>query len=164
MRRRRQARFFSGPAAARRSLISCRADRRLRMEPPSLAAWRHYDRRWDGEEATTRIRRIFVRRQIDRSSEGEHLVALSTSGNSPNVILGGSGGAFAALLVAFHGGGWGKPPARLSFCLNVPSQDAAATTNANHLRPHACSLIEVWLRVVRPANDRCTSRTVASQK
>ncbi len=72
------------------------------------------------------------------------LVALSTSGNSPNVLRGiVAGRAKRAYLVAFTGETGGALANKVDLLLNVPSRDPQRTQEAHITIGHiACSLIE----------------------
>ena len=72
------------------------------------------------------------------------LVALSTSGNSPNILRGVEAGrARGAYLVAFSGETGGGLADRVDLLLNVPSPDPQRIQEAHITLGHiACSLIE----------------------
>src|SRR6267378_3223415 len=72
------------------------------------------------------------------------LVALSTSGNSPNVIRGVEAGRVrGAYLVAFTGDTGGQLASKVDLLLNVPSNDAQRIQESHITIGHiACSLIE----------------------
>jgi D-sedoheptulose 7-phosphate isomerase len=72
------------------------------------------------------------------------LVALSTSGNSPNILRGVEAGrARGAYLVAFSGETGGGLARRVDLLLNVPSPDPQRIQEAHITIGHiACSLIE----------------------
>ena len=72
------------------------------------------------------------------------LVALSTSGNSPNVIRGVEAGrARSAFLVGFTGETGGALAQKVDLLLNVPSRDPQRIQEAHITIGHiACSLIE----------------------
>jgi D-sedoheptulose 7-phosphate isomerase len=72
------------------------------------------------------------------------LVALSTSGNSPNVVRGVvAGRAKHAYLVALTGESGGQLANKVDLLLNVPSRDAQRIQEAHITIGHiACSLIE----------------------
>src|SRR6266851_2162376 len=72
------------------------------------------------------------------------LVALSTSGNSANVIRGVEAGrARGAYLVAFTGETGGQLAGKVDLLLNVPSKDAQRIQECHITIGHiACSLIE----------------------
>jgi D-sedoheptulose 7-phosphate isomerase len=69
--------------------------------------------------------RIFSRQIESLVASNDILVALSTSGNSPNVIRGVEAGRIrGAYLVAFTGETGGQLASKVDLLLNVPSQDA----------------------------------------
>src|SRR5246500_421304 len=68
--------------------------------------------------------RIFSRQIESLVAKSDILVALSTSGNSPNVLRGiEAGRARGAYLVAFTGETGGHLASKVDLLLNVPSQD-----------------------------------------
>src|SRR5216684_4412807 len=77
-------------------------------------------------------------------AKNDVLVALSTSGNSPNVIRGVEAGrGRGAYLVAFTGDTGGQLASRVDLLLNVPSRDAQRIQESHITIGHiACSLIE----------------------
>jgi D-sedoheptulose 7-phosphate isomerase len=88
--------------------------------------------------------RIFSRQIESLVSNGDVLVALSTSGTSPNIIRGvDAGRARGAYLVAFTGETGGALAGKVDLLLNVPSQDAQRIQECHITIGHiACSLIE----------------------
>jgi D-sedoheptulose 7-phosphate isomerase len=88
--------------------------------------------------------RIFSRQIESLVSNGDVLVALSTSGTSPNIIRGVEAGrARGAYLVAFTGETGGTLADKVNLLLNVPSQDAQRIQECHITIGHiACSLIE----------------------
>src|SRR5467141_4805068 len=88
--------------------------------------------------------RIFSRQIESLVAANDILVALSTSGNSPNVIRGlEAGRARGAYLVAFTGETGGHLASNVDLLLNVPSQDAQRIQECHISIGHiACSLIE----------------------
>jgi D-sedoheptulose 7-phosphate isomerase len=88
--------------------------------------------------------RIFSRQIESLVTGNDVLVALSTSGNSPNVIRGVEAGrARGAYLVAFTGETGGQVAGKVDLLLNVPSQDAQRIQECHITIGHiACSLIE----------------------
>jgi D-sedoheptulose 7-phosphate isomerase len=88
--------------------------------------------------------RIFSRQIESLVAGNDVLVALSTSGNSPNVIRGVEAGrARRAYLVAFTGETGGQVARKVDLLLNVPSQDAQRIQECHITIGHiACSLIE----------------------
>jgi D-sedoheptulose 7-phosphate isomerase len=88
--------------------------------------------------------RIFSRQIESLVAKHDALVALSTSGASPNIIRGlEAGRARGAFLVGFTGETGGQLASRVDLLLNVPSQDAQRIQEAHITIGHiACSLIE----------------------
>ena len=88
--------------------------------------------------------RIFSRQIESLVARNDILVALSTSGNSPNVIRGVEAGrACGAYLVAFTGDTGGQLANKVDLLLNVPSNDAQRIQECHITIGHiACSLIE----------------------
>ena len=87
---------------------------------------------------------IFSRQIESLVSKHDMLVALSTSGSSPNVIRGVEAGrARGAYLVAFTGETGGQLGGKVDLLLNVPSNDAQRIQECHITIGHiACSLIE----------------------
>jgi D-sedoheptulose 7-phosphate isomerase len=87
---------------------------------------------------------IFSRQIESLVSKHDILVALTTSGNSPNVIRGVEAGrARGAYLVAFTGETGGQLRGKVDLLLNVPSNDAQRIQECHITIGHiACSLIE----------------------
>jgi D-sedoheptulose 7-phosphate isomerase len=84
-------------------------------------------------------------RQIESLVErGDILVAISTSGNSPNVVRGIEAGALrGAFRVALTGETGGALADKVDLLLNVPSRDAQRIQESHVTIGHiACSLIE----------------------
>jgi D-sedoheptulose 7-phosphate isomerase len=88
--------------------------------------------------------RIFSRQIESLVAKHDVLVALSTSGNSPNVIRGVEAGrARGAFLAAFTGETGGALAGKVDLLLNVPSKDAQRIQECHITVGHiACSLIE----------------------
>jgi len=88
--------------------------------------------------------RIFSRQIESMVSAEDVLVALSTSGTSPNIVRGiDAGRARGAFLVAFTGETGGALTEKVDLLLNVPSQDPQRIQEAHITIGHiACSLIE----------------------
>ena len=87
---------------------------------------------------------IFSRQIESLASAGDVLVALSTSGNSPNVINGVEAGkAKRAFIVALTGETGGKLAGKVDLLLNVPSRNAQRIQEAHITIGHiVCALIE----------------------
>ena len=87
---------------------------------------------------------IFSRQIESLIAAQDVLVALSTSGNSPNVVRGVEAGrARGAFLVGFTGETGGTLAHKVDLLLNVPSRDPQRIQEAHITIGHiACSLIE----------------------
>jgi D-sedoheptulose 7-phosphate isomerase len=88
--------------------------------------------------------RIFSRQIESLVAPQDILVALSTSGASPNIVRGVEAGrARGAYLVAFTGETGGALAGSVDLLLNVPSQDPQRIQEAHITMGHiACALIE----------------------
>ncbi len=88
--------------------------------------------------------RIFSRQIESLVSSADVLVALSTSGNSPNIVRGVEAGRErGAYLAAMTGETGGALAGKVDLLLNVPSADAQRIQEAHITIGHiACSLIE----------------------
>jgi D-sedoheptulose 7-phosphate isomerase len=88
--------------------------------------------------------RIFSRQIESLVAPQDILVALSTSGESPNIVKGVEAGrARGAYLVAFTGETGGALAKKVDLLLNVPSQDPQRIQEAHITIGHiACALIE----------------------
>jgi D-sedoheptulose 7-phosphate isomerase len=88
--------------------------------------------------------RIFARQIESLVSAQDVLVALSTSGDSPNILRGiEAGRARRAFLVALTGETGGAVASKVDLLLNVPSRDPQRIQEAHITVGHiACSLIE----------------------
>jgi D-sedoheptulose 7-phosphate isomerase len=87
---------------------------------------------------------IFSRQIESILAPQDILIALSTSGNSPNILRGVEAGrARGAYLVAFTGETGGNLAGKVDLLLNVPSRDPQRIQEAHITIGHiACSLIE----------------------
>ena len=92
--------------------------------------------------------RIFSRQIESLVTRQDVLVALSTSGNSPNVVQGvAAGRQRGAFLVALTGNSGGALAGKVDLLLNVPSSDAQRIQEAHITVGHiASSLIEASLK------------------
>jgi D-sedoheptulose 7-phosphate isomerase len=88
--------------------------------------------------------RIFSRQIESLLASQDILVALSTSGESPNIVKGVEAGrARGAYLVAFTGETGGALAKKVDLLLNVPSQDPQRIQEAHITIGHiSCALIE----------------------
>jgi D-sedoheptulose 7-phosphate isomerase len=138
--------FGNGGSAADALHLAAELVVRLRAERPGLAAL----------ALTTNpsvltaagndygFERIYSRQIEALVAKHDVLVALSTSGNSPNVIQGVEAGrARGAFLAAFTGETGGALAGKVDLLLNVPSKDAQRIQECHITIGHiACSLIE----------------------
>ena len=90
---------------------------------------------------------IFGRQIESLVTANDVLVALSTSGNSPNILRGAEAGRGKnAFLVGFTGETGGALASKIDLLLNVPSQDPQRIQESHITIGHiACSLIEQLL-------------------
>jgi D-sedoheptulose 7-phosphate isomerase len=90
---------------------------------------------------------IFSRQIESLVAKGDILVALSTSGDSPNLLKGiEAGRQRGALLVAITGETGGKLATKVDLLLNVPSRDPQRIQEAHITIGHiACGLIEQFV-------------------
>jgi D-sedoheptulose 7-phosphate isomerase len=88
--------------------------------------------------------RIFSRQIESLVTAKDILVALSTSGNSPNILRGAEAGrACGAFVVAFTGETGGALVGKVDLLLNVPSRDPQRIQESHITIGHiVCSLIE----------------------
>ena len=87
---------------------------------------------------------IFSRQIESLVSAGDVLVAISTSGKSPNILRGAEAGrARRALVVGMTGESGGELAPRVDLLINVPSQDAQRVQESHITIGHiVCGLIE----------------------
>ena len=87
---------------------------------------------------------IFARQIESLAAEGDVLVALSTSGNSPNVLRGAeTGRARRAFVVGMTGETGGKLAGNVDLLIDVPSRNAQRIQEAHITIGHiVCGLIE----------------------
>jgi D-sedoheptulose 7-phosphate isomerase len=100
---------------------------------------------------------VFERQIESLVAPGDVLVALSTSGNSPNILRGVQAGAKRrAFLVALTGETGGALARKVDLLINVPSRDPQRIQEAHITIGHiVCSLIEaLCFRARRPAASR----------
>src|SRR5437667_5502462 len=138
--------FGNGGSAADALHLAAELVVRLRKERPGLAAL----------ALTTNpsvltaagndygFERIFSRQIESLVTKQDILVALSTSGNSPNVVRGAEAGrARGAFLVAFTGETGGQLASKVDLLFTVTSNDAQRIQESHITIGHiACSLIE----------------------
>jgi len=142
--------FGNGGSAADALHLAAELVVRLRMERPGLAALALTANPSVLTAAGNDygFERIFSRQIESLVASNDILVALSTSGNSPNVIRGlEAGRARGAYLVAFTGETGGHLASNVDLLLNVPSQDAQRIQECHITIGHiACGLIEQLAR------------------
>jgi len=87
---------------------------------------------------------IFARQIESLAAEGDVVVALSTSGNSPNVLRGADAGqARRAFVVGMTGETGGKLAGKVDLLIDVPSRNAQRIQEAHITVGHiVCGLIE----------------------
>jgi D-sedoheptulose 7-phosphate isomerase len=138
--------FGNGGSAADALHLAAELLVRLRMERPGLAALALTANPSVLTAAGNDygFERIFSRQIESLVASNDILVALSTSGNSPNVIRGVEAGRIrGAYLVAFTGETGGQLASKVDLLLNVPSQDAQRIQECHIAIGHiACGLIE----------------------
>jgi len=142
--------FGNGGSAADALHLAAELVVRLRMERPGLAALALTANPSVLTAAGNDygFERIFSRQIESLVASNDILVALSTSGNSPNVIRGlEAGRARGAYLVAFTGETGGHLASKVDLLLNVPSADAQRIQECHITIGHiACGLIEQLAR------------------
>ena len=138
--------FGNGGSAADAQHLAAELTVRLQGERPSLAA---LALTVNSSVLTAAgndfgFERIFERQVESLVAPGDVLVALSTSGNSPNVVRAVDAGArLGAFRVAFTGETGGELASRVDLLLNVPSANPQRIQEAHITIGHiACSLIE----------------------
>jgi D-sedoheptulose 7-phosphate isomerase len=138
--------FGNGGSAADALHLAGELVVRLRMERPGLAALALTANPSVLTAAGNDygFERIFSRQIESLVASNDILVALSTSGNSPNIIRGLEAGRIrGAYLVAFTGEMGGQLAGKVDLLLNVPSQDAQRIQECHITIGHiACGLIE----------------------
>jgi D-sedoheptulose 7-phosphate isomerase len=90
---------------------------------------------------------IFSRQVEALGREGDALLALSTSGTSPNVMRAlEKGNALSMLTVGFSGGSGGQMAPLCDICINIESGSTPRIQEAHHLALHIiCELMEIKL-------------------
>jgi len=152
----RKAIFFgNGGSAADAQHLACELTVKLHAQRPSLAALALTTNSSVLTAAGNDFgfEQIFSRQVESLVSPGDILVALSTSGVSPNIIRAlDAPAARAAYRVAFTGETGGDLLSRVDLLINVPSRNAQHIQEAHITIGHiACALIE-QMRVGRAAH------------
>src|SRR4029077_10785476 len=138
--------FGNGGSAADAQHLAAELVVRLQTERPGLAALALTTNTSVLTAAANDygFERIFSRQIESLVTRQDVLVALSTSGNSPNVVQGvAAGRQRGAFLVALTGNSGGALAGKVDLLLNVPSSDAQRIQEAHITIGHiSCSLIE----------------------
>jgi D-sedoheptulose 7-phosphate isomerase len=138
--------FGNGGSAADAQHLAAELVVRLRSERPGLAAIALTTNPSVLTAASNDFgfERVFERQVESLVTPGDVLVALSTSGNSPNVVRGVEAGALrGAFRVALTGETGGELACRVDLLVNVPSRDSQRIQEAHITIGHiVCSLIE----------------------
>lgn len=138
--------FGNGGSAADAQHLAAELVVRLRRDRPGLAALALTTNASALTAAANDygFEQIFARQIESLVAAGDVLVALSTSGESPNMLRGVEAGrARGAFLVALTGETGGALAARVDLLLNVPSRDPQRIQEAHITIGHiACALIE----------------------
>jgi D-sedoheptulose 7-phosphate isomerase len=142
--------FGNGGSAADALHLAAELVVRLRMERPGLAALALTSNPSVLTAAGNDygFERIFSRQIESLVARQDILVALTTSGNSPNVVRGVQAGRIrGAYIVAFTGETGGQLASKVDLLLNVPSQDAQRIQECHITIGHiACGLMEQLAR------------------
>lgn len=138
--------FGNGGSAADAQHLACELVVRLRDDRPSMASLALTT---DTSILTAAgndlgFERIFERQIESLVAPGDILVALSTSGNSPNVLRGAeAGGRRGAFRVGMTGKTGGELARHVDLLLNVPSTDSQRIQESHITIGHiVCGLIE----------------------
>lgn len=138
--------FGNGGSAADAQHLAAELTVRLRADRPSLAALALTVNSSVLTAAANDFGfdRIFERQIESLAAPGDVLVALSTSGNSPNIVRGLEAGLRRGVFcVAFSGETGGELARRADLLLNVPSSDPQRIQEAHITIGHiVCALIE----------------------
>jgi D-sedoheptulose 7-phosphate isomerase len=142
--------FGNGGSAADAQHLAAEMTVRLREERPGLAALALTTNTSVLTAAGNDygFENIFSRQIESLVAEGDVLVALSTSGSSPNVVRGAEAGrARGATIVALTGETGGQLAALAGLLINVPSRDPQRIQEAHITIGHiVCSLVEQKIR------------------
>jgi len=97
--------------------------------------------------------RIFERQILGLGCPGDVLIAISTSGRSPNILRAISAGREKSLaIVGFTGRTGGEMAARCDLCLLAPSESTQLIQQIHITAGHIiCGLVEEWLFPRAPA-------------
>jgi D-sedoheptulose 7-phosphate isomerase len=138
--------FGNGGSAADAQHLAAELTVRLRTDRPGLAALALTTNSSVLTAAANDFGfdRVFERQIESLVSPGDVLVALSTSGTSPNILRGlDAGGLRGAFRVALTGETGGQLGSRVDLLLNVPSRDPQHIQEAHMAIGHiVCALVE----------------------
>jgi len=138
--------FGNGGSAADAQHLAAELTVKLRADRPGLAALALTTNTSVLTAAANDLgfERVFERQIESLVSPGDILVALSTSGASPNILRGlDAGAARGAFRIALTGETGGELASRTDLLLNVPSRDPQHIQEAHITIGHiACLLIE----------------------
>jgi len=138
--------FGNGGSAADAQHLAAELVVRLQTERPGLAALALTTNTSVLTAASNDygFERVFSRQIESLVTKVDVLVALSTSGSSPNIVKGAEAGRQrGAFVVALTGESGGSLAAKVDLLLNVPSSNAQRIQEAHITIGHiACSLIE----------------------
>jgi D-sedoheptulose 7-phosphate isomerase len=97
--------------------------------------------------------RVFERQILGLGCPGDALIAISTSGRSPNILRAINAGREKSLtIVGFTGRTGGEMAARCDLCLHAPSESTQLIQQIHITAGHIiCGLVEEWLFPRAPA-------------
>jgi D-sedoheptulose 7-phosphate isomerase len=147
--------FGNGGSAADAQHLAAELTVKLRADRPGLAALALTTNSSVLTAAANDMgfERIFERQIESIVSPGDILVALSTSGTSPNIIRGVDAGARrGAFRAAFTGETGGDLVRRVDLLLNVPSRDPQHIQEAHITIGHIVCLLIEQVRIGRAAS------------
>jgi len=146
--------FGNGGSAADAQHLAAELTVKLRADRPGLAALALTTNASVLTAAANDLgfERVFARQIESLVSPGDVLVALSTSGASPNIVRGIEAGALrGAFRVALTGETGGELARRVDLLLNVPSRDPQHIQEAHITIGHIVCLLIEQMRLGRAA-------------
>jgi len=146
--------FGNGGSAADAQHLAAELTVKLRAERPGLAALALTTNASVLTAAANDLgfERVFERQIESLVSPGDVLVALSTSGVSPNIVRGLDAGALrGAFRVALTGESGGELARRADLLINVPSRDPQHIQEAHITIGHVVCLLVEQMRMGRSA-------------
>jgi D-sedoheptulose 7-phosphate isomerase len=146
--------FGNGGSAADAQHLAAELTVKLRAERPGLAALALTTNTSVLTAAANDLgfERVFERQIESLVSPGDVLVALSTSGTSPNIVRGLDAGASrGAFRVALTGETGGELARRVDLLINVPSRDPQHIQEAHITIGHVVCLLIEQMRMGRSA-------------